>query len=138
MLINVGIMGTLCVDPHQWDSVSKSDANWQKLHKQYVEMTLKQGKQIDLVFYGDSITYGWSLKEGIDTWKQYYGNLSSVNYGIGRDRTEQLVYRISNGEVNGLSPKVVVLKIGTNNMRRNTVEDIAHGVKAIIDLLHKK
>ena len=131
-------MGTLCVDPHPWDSVSKSDANRQKLHKQYVEMTLKQGKQIDLVFYGDSITYGWSLKEGIDTWKQYYGNLSAVNYGIGGDRTEQLVYRISNGEVNGLSPKVVVLKIGTNNMERNTVEDIVHGVKAIIDLLHKK
>ena len=135
-LICIGVV--LCVNPHPWDEVSKSDSNWQKLHKQFVATTLKQGKQIHLVFYGDSITYGWSLKEGINTWKQYYGNLSAVNYGIGGDRTEQLVYRISNGEVEGLNPKVVVLKIGTNNMGRNTAEDIAHGVKAVIDLLHKK
>ena len=128
----------LCVNPHPWDSVSKADAGWQNLHKKFVQTTLKQGKQIHLVFYGDSITHGWAGTEGKNVWKEYYGNLSAVNYGISGDRTEHLVYRISNGEVEGLNPKVVVLKIGTNNMGRNTVEDIAHGVKAIIDLLHKK
>ena len=91
-----------------------------------------------MVFYGDSITHGWSGADGKNVWKQYYGNLSAVNYGISGDRTENLVYRISNGEVEGLNPKVVVVKIGTNNMGSNTVEDIAHGVKAVIDLLHKK
>ena len=106
--------------------MSRPEEFWDKLHKKFVETTLKQGKQIHLVFYGHSITQGWSMKEGINTWKQYYGHLSAVNYGIGGDRTEHLIYRISNGEVNGLNPKVVVLKIGTNNMGINNASGIGH------------
>ena len=124
------------VTPHPWDAVSRSLDWWMNMHKSFIETTQQQGKKIHLVFYGDSITCGWQEENGIKVWNEFYGNLSAVDYGIPADRTEHLVYRIRSGEVKGLQPKVVVVKIGTNNMDFNTPDDIAKGVKAVIDSLH--
>jgi len=89
------------------------------------------------LFYGDSITEGWG-GSGRPTYDQYYAPLGTANYGIGGDRTEHLVWRINNGEVDGLSPKLCVLKIGTNNLGSNNNEDIARGVQAVMDSLKMK
>ena len=105
------------------------------MHKSFIETTQQQGKKIQIVFYGDSITRAWQEENGIKVWNEFYGNLSAVDYGVPGDRTEHLVCRIRSGEVIGLQPKVVILKIGTNNMDFNTADDIAKGVKAVIDSL---
>ena len=124
------------VTPHPWDEVSRSFDWWMNMHKSFIETTQQKDKKIQIVFYGDSITRGWQEENGIKVWNEFYGNLSAVDYGIPADRTEHLVYRIRSGEVKGLQPKVVVVKIGTNNMDFNTPDEIAKEVKAVIDSLH--
>lgn len=72
---------------------------------------------IPLFFVLDSITERWN-ENGRSVFDQYYASLEVENYGIGGDRTQWLIWRILNGEVQGLNPKLVVLKIGTNNVGR--------------------
>ena len=122
---------------HPWDPIPRTDTNWVNKHKAFLESTKQHANDIHLLFYGDSITEGWG-GNGKNVWKQYYGNLHAYDYGIGGDKTENLVYRIGSGEVANLHPKVVVLMIGTNNLAQDSVEDISKGVKAVVDLLHSK
>jgi lysophospholipase L1-like esterase len=106
---------------------------WAKLHESFLERA-KKG-DVDLLFLGDSITQGWNNNE---VWKRHYEPRKSANFGIGGDRTEHVLWRIENGELEGISPKLVVLMIGTNNISANTPEDIAEGVKAIVGKLREK
>ena len=71
----------------------------------------------DLVFVGDSITHFWERdgEFGLPVWERYYGHRKALNLGFGGDRTEWVNWRLQNGEIEGLDPKVVVLMIGTNN-----------------------
>ena len=91
---------------------------------------------IDVVFLGDSITQSWDPT----LWNSTYAPLRAVNYGIGGDQTCQLLYRIENGLLDGISPRQVVLLIGVNNMwdRRHTPEQIAAGVKAVVHAIQAK
>ena len=68
---------------------------------------------IDLLFLGDSITQGWNENS---VWKRFYGPRHAANFGIGGDRTQHVLWRIQNGELEGIEPKVTVLMIGTNNL----------------------
>ncbi|MDR7299795.1 beta-glucosidase [Pelomonas aquatica] len=72
------------------------------------------GRNVDLVFVGDSITQGWE-KEGQAAWARHFAKYNAVALGFGGDRTENLLWRLQNGELAGMSPKVVVTLIGTNN-----------------------
>lgn len=109
----------------------REEAWWPKLHQSLVDRA-KKG-DVDLMFLGDSITQGWNDN---DVWKRYYGPRKAANFGIGGDRTQHVLWRLGHGEFDGLSPKVIVLMIGTNNIGRNTPEEIAEGVRAITDRLH--
>jgi lysophospholipase L1-like esterase len=93
----------------------------------------------ELVFLGDSITQGWE-GPGKATWEKFYANRKAANFGISGDRTEHVLWRMDNGNFDGIKPKLVVLMIGTNNTghRKDKPEDTAAGVKAIIERLHKK
>jgi len=106
-----------------------------KLHEKYLERA-KEGN-VDLLFLGDSITYGWA-NNGKDVWQRYYGPRHAANFGIGGDRTQHILWRIDNGEIEGLKPKVAVLMIGTNNAGANTADEIADGIKAIVRRLREK
>ncbi len=91
----------------------------------------KQGN-IDLLFVGDSITDFWNTR-GKPVWDQYYGNLNAADFGINADRTQNVLWRLQNGEGQGFSPKVVVLMIGTNNIgvtTRNTPSSPWRGTSA--------
>src|SRR5882757_1886694 len=79
------------------------------------ESFLKRAKEgpIGVLFLGDSITAGWG--KAPDVWKKYYDAWQPANFGIGGDRTEHVLWRMENGELEGISPKVCVLMIGTNN-----------------------
>jgi len=96
-------------------------------------------KPIDLLFIGDSITHAWEV-EGEEYWQQYFAHRNAFNLGFAGDRTEHLLWRIQNGELNHLSPKWVVLLIGTNNAghRHDSPKEIAAGVKAILDELKQR
>jgi beta-glucosidase len=96
---------------------------------------IKQG-DVDLVFIGDSITQGWE-GSGKDVWAKHYGDRKAVNLGIGGDRTQHVLWRLEHGNIEGISPKLAVLMIGTNNSNGtdNTAEEIGAGIEAIVKKL---
>ncbi len=73
-------------------------------------------------------------------WQHYYAHQKTLNLGFAGDRTEHLLWRIQNGEIDGLCPKMLVLLIGTNNAghRHDLPEEIAAGVKQILEELKKR
>src|SRR6516225_6631717 len=88
--------------------------NWMSRHEAYVAEAKKGG--IDLLFLGDSITDGWRWgKGGSKIWPQLYAPRHAANFGIGYDRIQNVLWRVENGELENIHPKVVVLLIGTNN-----------------------
>lgn len=118
------------------------DANWVKRHEGFVAEAEKGG--VDLLFLGDSITDGWRSK-GKTVWDKNYAPRHALNLGIGGDRTQHVLWRMENGELNNLKPKVVVLMIGTNNTGkekegkpRNTTPEIIEGVTAVVKGLRTK
>ena len=108
--------------------------NWMKQHEAFLDRA-KKGN-VDLLFLGDSITAGWRNAPAV--WSRYYQPRQAANFGIGGDRTQHILWRLDNGEVDTLHPKVVVLMIGTNNLGSNTEAEVAEGVKAILDRLRSK
>ena len=90
-----------------------------------------QGKPVDLVFDGDSITDFWQTK-GRTVWDARYGQLHPADFGISADKVENLLWRLRQGQIDGLDPKLVVLMIGTNNTARDTAEQIAEGIKTVV------
>ena len=105
-------------------------------HKQFLEK-VKSGEG-DVIFLGDSITQGWE-GNGKKAWADAFGKFKPVNLGIGGDQTGHVLWRITEGkEIEPLKPKLAVIMIGTNNTGRDSAEQIAGGVKAIIDELRKK
>jgi lysophospholipase L1-like esterase len=112
---------------------------WMKRHENFLEQAKQD--QIDLLFVGDSITDFWRGKAprfGTNIWSKYYAPLHTADFGISGDRTENVIWRIDNGELDGLHPKVIVLMIGTNNSRTNSPEQIAEGIKVILNKMQEK
>ncbi|HTJ79224.1 MAG TPA: GDSL-type esterase/lipase family protein [Rariglobus sp.] len=88
-------------------------------------------KPAEIVFDGDSITNRWDGGQGREIWKQRYAGIAA-DFGIEGDRVENLLWRLSKGQVDGINPKVVVIMIGTNNTYRDSAEKIADGIKAVV------
>lgn len=99
-------------------------------HGRCLERT-KQGN-IELCFLGDSITQGWPG----DLFNKYYGK-NAANFGCGGDKIQHLLLRLTDGELKGNSPKVIVLLIGICNMGSNTSEEIAYGIDHMVKYLRK-
>lgn len=110
------------------------NAAFMKAHESF----LARGKSgpIDVLFVGDSITAGWTKAPHI--WETYYGKNNPANFGIGGDQTQHVIWRIENGELNGITPKVTVLMLGTNNSAGNTAAEIAAADKKIVELIRAK
>lgn len=87
---------------------------------------------IDLLFLGDSITAGWLDRYGHQVWNERYGRMKAAAFGIGGDRTEHLLWRLDHGELDGIAPKLIVVLIGTNNTARDSAEQIAEGIAAVV------
>ncbi len=107
--------------------VPKND--WMSHFQHSLDRT-KKGN-VDLVFDGDSIT-DFYAGTGKEVFAKNYGRLNAANYGISGDRTENMLWRVNNGQVAGLHPKLVVLLIGTNNTGDCSDVQIAEGVTAIV------
>ena len=111
------------------------DGSWLKRHEAMNER-VKQG-DVDLVFIGDSITQGWE-GSGKEVWQKFYGERKAVNLGISGDRTQHVIWRLDHGNLEGISPKVAVIMIGTNNSGSNSPEEIAQGVTKIVEQIREK
>ncbi|MGA2031968.1 MAG: platelet-activating factor acetylhydrolase IB subunit [Thermoguttaceae bacterium] len=96
-----------------------------------INARVKQGNA-DLVFIGDSITQGWEGRGARDIWNKFYAKRNAVNLGIGGDQTQHVLWRLENGNIDHISPKLAVLMVGTNNAGLNKPDDIANGIKAIV------
>ena len=104
---------------------------WKQRHAACVELTKKGG--VDVVFLGDSITQGWE-GGGKATWDTEFAPFKPGNFGFSGDRTEHVLWRLENGEIVGLDPKLVVMMIGTNNIGHGSSnpQQTADGVHAIV------
>jgi len=110
------------------------DANWTKRHDGFVEIAKKGG--VDFLLMGDSITDGWRGK-GKTVYAENFEPLKAANFGIGGDRTQHVLWRLQNGELDGITPKLCMLMIGTNN-GKDSAKDVAAGITAIVKELQKK
>lgn len=115
-------------------------------HSQLLEKAKKGG--IDIYFQGDSITRRWGATdypELLTNWKQNFFGWNAADFGWGADTTQNILWRLNNGELDGVNPKIIVLLAGTNNVGRTPsnnedarVTDIAKGLKAIVDTMRAK
>ncbi len=119
----------------------RSDANSKIAHEQLVAKA-KQGG-IDLYFLGDSITRRWGCSDptwakNLENWKQNFFGWNAGDFGWGADGIQNILWRIQNGELDGVNPKVIVILAGTNNIGTvpgsdAKVADIVAGMDAILD-----
>lgn len=142
-------------DPEKNSAIKPAprDAGWVRRHEGFVQIA-KQGG-VDVLFLGDSITDFWRRNQtgmtgstvgGKQVWDREFAPLHAANFGISGDRTQHVLWRLQNGELDGINPKVVVLMIGTNNTGfetdrvtpRNTPAQAAEGVRQIVGLLRTK
>jgi beta-glucosidase len=110
----------------------RTDQGW-KDRAAMLNDRVKQMPGAQLLFIGDSITQGWE-GGGKEVWTRYYGARQAINLGIGGDRTQHVLWRLENGNLEGIQPKAAVIMIGTNNSNGedNTPGQIADGVRAIV------
>ncbi len=106
---------------------------WMPRHKEKLAEVQQRKDKVDLLFLGDSITQAWEDR-GREVWDTHYQRRRAINLGFSGDRTEHVLWRLQNGEVEGLSPKLVVLMIGTNNTghRQDPAADTVAGIRAIL------
>ncbi len=121
------------------DPVPRPDDGSKRRHASFNERVKEVGKKSQLIFIGDSITQGWE-GAGKEIWENRFAKFDAINLGIGGDRTQHVLYRLDNGNLEGLSPKAAVVMIGTNNSNGedNTAEQIAEGVRHIVQKLRSK
>jgi len=127
--------------------VARTDQNSLLAHSQLLEKA-KQGR-IDIYFEGDSITRRWGATDYpalLANWNQNFFGWNAADFGWGADTIQNILWRLANGELDGVNPKIIVLLAGTNNVGRTVppegddakVADITRGLKAVLDMLRAK
>jgi lysophospholipase L1-like esterase len=124
----------------------RGDANSLLAHQQLVAKAKAGG--IDLYFLGDSITRRWGTTDTqyapmLENWKKNFFGWSAADFGWGADTIQNMLWRIQNGELDGVNPKVIVILGGTNNVGTRPggeaqIADIVSGIKALVDTSQQK
>jgi beta-glucosidase len=112
----------------------KPQARFLQKHQEFLERD-KLGP-IGVLFLGDSITEGW-CKWGNKYWGEYLQKYNAADFGIGGDNTQNLLWRIENGELDHISPKLVILMIGTNDLG-HPADQVLKGDLKVIEMIRKK
>jgi lysophospholipase L1-like esterase len=117
--------------------------DWQKRHAEV--LARHQDLKPDVVIFGDSIIHYWGGEPKApkawapQSWSNCFAGLKVSNLGFGWDRTENVLWRIDHGELDGIKPKVIVITIGTNNTTvNNSPEDIVAGIETVCAAAHEK
>jgi len=127
--------------------VPRSDNNSTIAHEQLLAKA-KKGR-IDIYFEGDSITRRWGATDYpqlLENWKQNFFGWNAADFGWGADRVENILWRLENGELDGVNPKVIVLLAGTNNVGNRVppagVEalagDVTEGLQEVVRVMESK
>ncbi|HEY0199277.1 MAG TPA: GDSL-type esterase/lipase family protein [Rhodanobacter sp.] len=126
--------------PVQW--LEQDSYDWYGRHRAALDAARRSSPQV--VMIGDSITHFWdgppqaTRASGTASWQWLYGKRPVLNLGFGWDRTQNVLWRIRQGELDGLAPQWVVIHVGTNNLtgtehaRANTPAEVAQGVEAVV------
>jgi lysophospholipase L1-like esterase len=125
--------------------ISRMDLPWWRTRFEAKQAELREAHP-RLLFLGDSITQNWERHGPPDwadyapVWQRFYGDRDAVNLGFIGDTTASMIWRIRNGELDGISPKVAVVLIGANNLGRVhwSAEDTVAGIDTIIAELHRR
>ena len=116
--------------------------DWQQRHAEILEYN--RTHHPDVVILGDSIIHYWGGEPAApkawaqSAWENAFFGVAVENLGFGWDRTENVLWRIGHGELDGIKPKLIIIKIGTNNTGLNTADEIAAGIEAVCALAHRK
>ena len=115
----------------------RKQAWWQNRYEMKLYQRKAMRNKVDLLMVGDSITHSWE-NGGKAVFEKYYAHRKTLNIGFSGDRTEHVIWRIQNGAVDDIQPKLAVIMIGTNNTghRREKAAHTARGVERIIDELN--
>jgi lysophospholipase L1-like esterase len=151
----IALFVVLCAawSPRTWASrpsatqpAPRTDRNSQLAHAQLIEKAKKGG--IDVYFVGDSITRRWGTSDAkyaemLANWKANFFGWNAGDFGWGGDKIENILWRLENGELDGVNPKVIVILAGTNNIGTEPpgdakIADITAGLKAIVDVCRTK
>ena len=116
--------------------VRKDDPNGAACHTRYVEKVQKG--ECDFLLIGDSVTGGWNEDKRTSYLQAYCGSARIMNLGVGGDMVQNVLWRLDNGELEHIQPKAIMLLIGINNAGKDTPEEIAKGIQAILQLLKQK
>ena len=125
----------------------RTDRNSQLAHQQLLAKT--KGGRIDVYFEGDSITRRWGATDYpqlLENWKKNFFGWNAADFGWGADRVENVLWRLENGELDGVNPKVIVLLAGTNNVGNKVppngidaaVDDVSKGLAAVVRVMQSK
>jgi cephalosporin-C deacetylase-like acetyl esterase/lysophospholipase L1-like esterase len=127
----------------------RTDENSRTAHEQL--LAKRTAGQIDVYFVGDSITRRWGTsdeqwKDLLENWNANFKGWNAANFGWGADKTQNMLWRLQNGELDGVKPKVVVVMAGTNNIGNaspigdadSRAADVARGVAALLKEIRKR
>jgi lysophospholipase L1-like esterase len=125
-------------------AVPRTDANSKLAHEELLAKA-RQGR-IDVYFEGDSITRRWGASDYpqlLANWNENFFGWNAANFGWGADRVENILWRLENGELDGVHPKIIVLSAGTNNIGGPPADDarvaqITSGLTQIVDVCRRK
>jgi len=129
--------------------VPRTDANSQIAHQQLLEKARRGG--IDVYFEGDSITRRWGTSDAqysgfLENWRRNFSGWNAADFGWGADTVQNILWRVSSGELDGVHPKVIVLLAGTNNVGNAprsgvdtaVVDEVADGIRALVSVMRAK
>lgn len=134
------LFGALALWAQADKPISRTDANSLLAHTQLLEKA-KQGR-IDVYFEGDSIARRWGATDYpqlLANWRENFFGWNVADFGWGADKTENILWRLDNGELDGINPKVIVLLAGTNNVGAGaSAAEVTAGVHAILAAMRAK
>jgi len=146
LLLGVHALGYMQpVAPDQ--PVPRTDQNSLIAHLELREKAEKGG--IDIYFEGDSITRRWGATDYpklLENWNANFFGWNAANFGWGGDTTGNILWRLNDGELDGVNPKVIVLQAGTNNLGfglipdggSSKIQEITKGIETILNVMQDK
>lgn len=117
---------------------------WRARHQE--KLAELRSRRVELIWLGDSITQNWEKRGPPDwqdfapVWQRFYGDRDAVNLGFRGDNTSHLLWRMRNGELDGIHPRAAVVLIGANNLGRvhwSAPQTLA-GIVAVVDELRSR
>ena len=135
---------TVSEDPPADRAAPRLDDNSKLAHAELLQKRTKG--RIDVYFVGDSITRRWGATdypELLANWNANFFGWNAADFGWGADRVENILWRLENGELDGVTPRVIVILAGTNNVGARPggagkVENITRGLRAVVEICRRK